>query len=376
MTSTDRDWTDRAAALAAALLDAGDLRDPAWAAAVAATPRHLLVPTAHQQRADGSWAAIDTSGPGLGVAYSTTTLVTELDDEGRAVSSSTKPDLMVRMLELLDVHHGHRVLEIGTGTGYNAALLSHRLGADHVFSIDVDTDLVATARERLASIGHRPLLAVRDGITGWPDHGPYDRIIATCSVPRIPWAWADQTVPGGAVLADLKIGAGAGNLVLLHRHADRLEGRFTSRWAAFMAMRHHGDHVTPVRDPRSEPGPQRSTTAPPQPWNTHREVWLLASLDLPPGVRYGYTLDQATRRPKATTLSAPDGSWCEVALASDDGAPELVREGGPTPLWARVEQAWEAWNGWGEPGWERFGLTVTPDAHTLWLDQPHNVISR
>ncbi|MFD1147963.1 methyltransferase domain-containing protein [Saccharothrix hoggarensis] len=371
--TAEHDWVGLAAALAADLTGSGELRDPAWADAVAATPRHLLVPTAYRQQPDGSWVAIDTAGPGPAPAYSATTLVTEVDDRGRAVSSSTKPDLMVRMLELLDVRDGHRVLEIGTGTGYNAALLSHRLGADRVFSLDVDAKLVAHARERLAAIGHRPRLAARDGIAGWPAHGPYDRIIATCSVPRIPWAWAEQTAPDGAVLADLKVGPGAGNLVLLHRHGDRLEGRFASRWAAFMTMRHHTDDGPPVRGPKAAPGPQRDTTAPAQPWNTHREVWLLACLTLPPDVRYGYTLDQTTRAPKATTLSAPDGSWCEVDLTSD-GTPARVREGGPTPLWTRVERAWDAWTGWGEPGWGRFGLTVTPDTHALWLDEPGDVI--
>ncbi|MGH3825303.1 MAG: methyltransferase domain-containing protein, partial [Pseudonocardiaceae bacterium] len=165
----------------------------------------------------------------------------------------------------------------------------------------------------MASIGCHPQLSTRDGIDGWPEHAPYDRIIATCSVPRIPWAWAAQLPIGGKLLADVKIGAGAGNLALLHRHHDRLEGRFTSRWAAFMGMRHAGDTI-PSRTPKAETSHQRVTTTPTQPWNTHREVWLLACLNLPSAghLRYGHTLDPTTRTPKAATLSAPDGSWCEV----------------------------------------------------------------
>lgn len=73
----------------ATLTGSGDLHDPAWAAAIAATPRHLLVPTAYQQQHDGAWDEIDTSGLGLGLVYSPTTLVTEIDADGRAISSST-----------------------------------------------------------------------------------------------------------------------------------------------------------------------------------------------------------------------------------------------------------------------------------------------
>lgn len=269
-------------------------------------PRHLLVPTAYQQQPDGTWAEIDTRGPGLPLAYSSTTLVTGIDADGRAVSSSTKPDLMVRMLEILAVHSGHTVLEIGTGTGYNAALLAHRLGDEHVFSVDVDAELVAATSRRLAAIGRRPNVAARDGIDGWPEHAPYDRIIATCSVPRVPWTWAQQLTPGGKVLVDLKLGTEAGTLVLLHRHDDRLEGRFTGRWAAFMGMRHHNDG-TPVRLPKAEIGHRRTTT-------------------------------------------------------------------GPTRLWDQVEHAYQRWQEFHQPGWERFGLTVTSEIQTVWLDEPHRII--
>ena len=107
---------------------------------------------------------------------------------------------MVEMLEALDLRDGHRVLEIGTGTGYNAALLSHRLGGEHVVSIDIDPDLVRTAEQRLKELGHFPTLVTGDGQAGVPDHGPYDRIIATCAVPEIPLAWIEQLAPGGQCL--------------------------------------------------------------------------------------------------------------------------------------------------------------------------------
>jgi protein-L-isoaspartate(D-aspartate) O-methyltransferase len=367
------DWATHAAELAAALVNSGDLHDARWAAAVVAIPRHLLVPKAYEQQSDGSWVETNTAGEGLKLAYSTTTLVTGIDQNGHAVSSSTKPDLMVRMLETLDIRDGHRVLEIGTGTGYNAALLTHRLGAGHVFSIDVDAELLATARQRLAAIGCQPQLAARDGINGWPEHAPYDRIIATCSVPHIPWSWAQQLTVGGKALVDFKLATGAGNLILLRRYEDRLEGRFTRWWAAFMRMRHHNATIA-SRAPQAEDGRERVTTAPAQPWNTDREVWLLACLHLPPELRYGYTLDPSTRTPNATTLSAPDGSWCKVELATDGNGFRQIRESGPMSLWVHVERAYEAWLRWNQPNWERFGITVTPQTQEVWLDKPHNII--
>jgi protein-L-isoaspartate(D-aspartate) O-methyltransferase len=373
VTSTDTDWVDYAARLVAELTESGDLHDPAWAAAIAATPRHRLVPTAYQQQHDGSWTELDTSAPDLGLAYSLTTLVTEIDDGGHAVSSSTKPDLMVRMLETLDVHDGYRVLEIGTGAGYNVALLCHRLGAENVFSIDVDADLVAKARQRLAAIGCDAHLAARDGIDGWPHYAPYERIIVTCSVPCIPWSWAQQLKTGGKLLADVKLGPSAGNLVLLHRYHDRLEGRFTRRWAAFMGMRHDGD-TTPCRAPKAQISQQRVSTTPAQPWNTDREVWLLACLALPDHLRYGYTLDPVTRTPTAASLSAPDGSWCEIDLTATGDGSRQISEAGPTPLWIHVEQAYQRWREWNQPSWERFGLTVVTDTQFIWLDDPDDVI--
>ena len=301
--------------------------------------------------------------------YSPETLVTALEavgDNRLAISSSTKPDLMVRMLEILDVHDWHRVLEIGTGSGYNAALLAHRLGDNQVFSVDVDDDLVALARNRLATAGYRPTLKAVDGVHGLPEHAPFDRIIATCSVPAVPWEWARQLAPDGTILVDLKLANSAGNLVHLHRVDDRLEGHFTARWAAFMAMRSavRPEHI--ARSRRAPGGRSRSTDAPAAPWSEATVAWFLAQLRLPPDTSFGYDLDDDTRRPVATTFAAPDGSWARVSLTDT-----TVTEAGDTPLWPNIEWAYEQWSAAGRPSWDRLGLTVNPDgAHRIWLDDP------
>lgn len=174
------------------------------------------------------------------------------------------------------------------------------------------------------------------------------------------------------MLADLKLGAGAGNLVLLHRYHDRLEGRFTERWAAFVGMRHDGD-TTPNRAPKTTTSQQRLTTTPAQPWNTHREVWLLACLTLPAHLQHGYTLDPTTRTPKTATLSTPDGSWCEIDLTTTNGSRQ-IREAGPTPLWTHIEHAYQHWYHHNQPSWQRFGLTTTANTQHIWLDEPHNIL--
>jgi SAM-dependent methyltransferase len=96
------------------------------------------------------------------------------------------------------------------GTGYNAGLLSHRRGDTNVFYIDIEPDLVELARQRLARLGYHPTLIAADGAAALPDHAPFDRIIATCAVPAVPWPWATQTHTGGVILTELKPTLGAG----------------------------------------------------------------------------------------------------------------------------------------------------------------------
>jgi methyltransferase of ATP-grasp peptide maturase system len=378
-TTLDLDWAPRAHRLAEDLVAAGKLTDPQWQAAVEAVPRHVFVPRYHQQDPTGAWHESDTSTPTgkqdwLDKVYSNSVLITALgaDDTGTTVlSSSSQPGLMTRMLEALDVHTGHRVLEIGTGTGYNAALLAHRLGDDHVFSVDVEPDLVDTARERLASIGYHPRLATLDGSGGWAEHAPFDRILATCAVPAIPWSWVVHTARGGVILTDLKPALGAGSLVRLTRtSAEKAEGFFDPTYAAFMDLRHEpGGRIFGDWAPKDhETTEDRTTTVDPRtPW-TSLVVWFLASFALGTRISIGYTGVDTTRPPRATTISTSDGSWAEITLDAVDGTHQVI-EGGPRRLWRLVEDAHHLWTRLDKPGWGRFGLTVTPERQTVWIDQ-------
>jgi protein-L-isoaspartate O-methyltransferase len=334
------------------------------------------VPRFYVQQSGGEWIETTTEDDEwLTAVYRNEPLITELAVTANGnrviVSSSTKPGLMVRMLEALDVHDEHRVLEIGTGTGYNAGLLSHRLGAHRVFSVDIGANLIDAARGRLAELGLAPTLSVAHGAGGMPEHAPFDRIIATCSLPAVPWAWAEQVREGGLVLVDVKRSIHAGNLVLLTRHADRLEGRFLARWAGFMAIRDTDqapENASTVGD--IEAGTRSTTHLDPLlPWSS-LVPWFLAQARLPGELTFGYR--RATERgPEWAVFSARDGSWCAVRMHADDTGEREVHQDGPVKIWNEFEAAHTMWCGLGQPGWDRFGLTVTPDGfHQVWLDAP------
>nr|WP_237531317.1 methyltransferase domain-containing protein [Streptomyces sp. SID3212] len=124
--------------------------------------------------------------------------VTQVTD-GLPSSSLSCEAVVADMLDSLLLEPGHRVLELGTGTGRNAALLGWRAGAELVTSVEVDPDLAVRARERLGAAGDRVRVVVGDGGKGWAG-APYDRVMATYAVDRVPWAWVTQTRPGGRIV--------------------------------------------------------------------------------------------------------------------------------------------------------------------------------
>lgn len=105
-----------------------------------------------------------------------------------------------------------------------------------------------------------------------------------------------------------------------------------------------------------------------RPWE-NLVAWFLVQLSVPTEIGYGHTLDEQTGHPADVLLTAADGSWCEVGERTDGGIRQ-VREAGPTHLWRALENAHRLWRELGQPGWERFGLTVTRDHQWVWLDSP------
>ncbi|WP_442270439.1 methyltransferase domain-containing protein [Streptomyces sp. M-16] len=295
------------------LTAAGALEDPAWRAAFAAVPRHLFVPYfwtgrgAGHERLWGEDPDPERRAQWLRGVYTDAPLATRLRD-GELVSSSSQPSLMAKMLESLEVRDGDDVLEIGAGTGYNAALLCHRLGDEHVTTVDLDEEITEAARAHLALLGYRPTVVTGDGARGCPARAPFDRILVTCTLPLIPHAWLGQCRPGARILAPLSTGL----IALTVRDADFAEGRFLHTSAYFVPLR--GATASPL--PAGATGPLHGV-----PYEMVENERFQFLLILTAGVLH-------------------------------------------------PREALDLWRREGRPPRERFGVTVTAEGQWSWLDDP------
>ncbi|CAA9526275.1 MAG: Protein-L-isoaspartate O-methyltransferase [uncultured Solirubrobacteraceae bacterium] len=176
---------------------------------------------------------------GLPRVYQDQAIVTVFDERGAPASSSSQPSLMASMLERLELRPGHRVLEIGAGTGYNAALLARIVGArGEVISVELDPATARRARSALATVKSAASVVVGDGRDGWARGAPYDRIVVTASSPTVQFAWHDQLADGGLLELPLVLHRGdqAQVIVTLRKDADVLRSTAVLG-GGFMALR-------------------------------------------------------------------------------------------------------------------------------------------
>ncbi|WP_255308282.1 methyltransferase domain-containing protein [Streptomyces marincola] len=354
-----------------------------WEEAFAALPRAAFLPRVmwpHDQVTD-TFATIDRTSDPEGwraAADADVPIVTQWDDgrhtgpmPGRdATSSSSKPSLVAAMLATLDAEPGMRVLEIGTGTGWTAALLAHRLGAGHVTSVEIDPRVARAAGSALRRAGLHTRLVVGDGALGAPGHAPFDRIVVTCGMRRVPSAWLRQLRPGGRLLMPW------GTPFVLHRDGlvsltSRPDGTAAGRFAdlvSFMRMRSQRDRLPSY--PRDLPlHDHESAVWPPGGW---------APFPFLAGLRLTDAAYAEQRHEDGRTVWLYDlaGAGWTAAVRRDGVAPGVVvRRAGRRPLWEEYTAAHSWWREAGEPGIERFGLTVRPDGSaTPWLDAEEQTV--
>jgi protein-L-isoaspartate(D-aspartate) O-methyltransferase len=165
------------------------LLDPALEAAFLAVPRHLFL-----------------SDEPLEKAYADDAIAIKRDPDGTVLSSSSQPSMMAIMLRQLRLRKGDNVLEIGTGSGYNAAVMQYMVGErGMVTSIELDNELAEKAVANLQRLRLGAIITVvnADGALGYAPRASYDRIIATVSLWDIPTAWTKQLKPGGILVAPI-----------------------------------------------------------------------------------------------------------------------------------------------------------------------------
>ncbi|WP_239307866.1 MULTISPECIES: hypothetical protein [unclassified Frankia] len=373
------DIGSRLVMLADALTARGDLRSKPWRDAFLATPRHVFLPRFYRKISNSPPTYTPVIADSLGdqewfdLVYTDETWITQISGNddlwaptpqvqlGMPTSSSTMPCLVTRMLEDLDVQDGHRVLEIGTGTGYSTALLCHRLGDAGVVSIEYDDAVAGRAAAVLANMGYRPTLLVADGAAGYPGMAPYDRIITTCSFTHVSYFWVEQARPGAKIFVIFSGSVKGGTSVLLEIREDgTASGFLDARPLFFMVSRPQLPAALPMFViPERDPSRERTSNLDPAVFNDATFRFLL-QMRIPDLSFIG--LFGGAERDAFFRTSDPD-RFC-VARIHDDGTLR-VHDYGANPVWSIVEDTLHGWDALGRPGCNRFLLTVTPDEQTL-----------
>ncbi|MFF7410821.1 methyltransferase domain-containing protein [Streptomyces lydicus] len=357
-----------------------------WAPVYAAVPRSAVLP-------DLMWPFDMAAGRSVAVcradeparwrefADSDVPVVTQWDDgkhtgtaPGRVpTSSASMPSVVFRMLQALDLRPGHRVLEIGTATTWNALLMAHRAGPGRVTTMEVDRAVATAAMATVERLGAALQVVHGDGSFGHPEGAPYDRVIATCGLRSLPFAWVAQCRPGGIVVAPWGTHYSHDDAVArLTVAADgrSASGRFTGP-VEFMKLRAqrapavvHTDHV-----PGSVADGDETSTA-------ITEAEFVGGRFTPQRFALGLRVPdclqaEAEKRDGGRPVwfyGTTDRSWACAWFR--ERATTRVWQWGPRRLWDEAEAAYRWWEGKSRPGHERFGLTVTAEGQSAWLDDP------
>ncbi|WP_414168264.1 methyltransferase [Streptoverticillium reticulum] len=360
-----------------------------WGDALLAVPRHAFLPdTIWSADGHGTYTALDAHAEPdawLATAYANAPVITQVND-GRTAgpdapvlpsSSASSPAIVIRMLSMLDPQPGQRVLEIGTGTGWNAALLAHVLGAGSVTTVEVDREL---ARRAAVALDGAACVVTGDGAQGWAPGAPYDRVLATCAVSTVPSEWIRQTRPDGTVLTPWSSPWCDYGLLHLTVHDDgTAQGRFSPH-SAFMLMRGQRRNLRVFRDVvHDDHRPEESCTAL-SPWTVADDDWdLQFALGLRcPDLWYAWhdapAVDGVATRLWIATTDAT--AWAAVDYDGQRKDRFTVWQHGTRRLWDEVEAAHDWYVRHDRPTPGRFGLTIHPAGQRTWLNDPACPVTR
>ena len=272
-------------------------------------------------------------------------------------SSVSAPNVVGHMLELLRLAPGQRVLEVGTGSGYNAALLSELVGpAGAVTSIELEPDLAAAAAEHLEAVGCRNVeVVVGDGYAGAPGHGPFDRVVVTAGCPDVSPQWLRQMAPDGLCLVPLQHG-GWHPVTALRPSGRGALGRAESP-ARFLPLRGSGERQLPWAHP-GPVGHHGPLSASPLP----RAVAVALLRPTPAGHDWarwdlGFLLALEDSRAVSVLALAEDRSLAEVAASGR----EVIASGEQAAaLRDRLVEVAELWLSLGCPRMQDYAMSFAP----------------
>jgi len=359
---------------------------PEWRESFLSVPRHTFIPGLVWRqdmtiRDDNDLVPLQRENDPetwLKLAYEPqASIITQVDDGCPAgpglrgcviTSSASQPNVVARMLAALDVAPGMTVCEIGTGTGYNTALLAHRLGAWSVTTIEIDPQIAARARQALTHAGYDDVTMITgNGCDGYALRAPYDRVLATCAAYRVPYQWVAQTRPGGQVVTPWETPYGAGGLLSLTVSDDGTATGGIVDNVAFMWLRDQ----RPPRAPLRESVYDRDKTS-----VTYTDLHPAYASNFDPAVAVALRVPQCEK----VRCSAIDGSgaftlwfldplsrsWARIDY--EPGADTYqVDQLGPRRLWDEVEAACRWWLDAGSPKAEQWRFTVTPEGQHIEL---------